>query len=348
MAARRLLLVAVLGATLLVGAAIVGFLVLASPPEDETSNDPALRRPAFTAGAPELPRPADADPLGAAPAPPPAATVIPTGPNVIIARVVDDETGAPVLAFSVKRVPHDGRPAAPRLAETPGRPQPMRAPGGVFHLESEKGRWDVVVLAAGYLPGELYDVAVPRPDSKPLELRLSHGPSITGIVYDDEKMGVQDVAVFLKVQKLAMPGPGPAVSLVRTDSEGRYRFSPLPAGVYTVAVVEPDSLDRVVDIVLDRGTAEVPVYVSPRHQVVIQVNGSGGQPLAGAQVELRAPGAVASEQTNGAGQARLRFLKAGRYAVRVSGEGHADLNETIDLVGASGEVVFWYTLRAAP
>ena len=348
MAARRLLFVAVLGVTLLAAAAIVAVLLLTDSAPDEHSADPALQRPASAAPGPELPQPTDAGPLSAVPPPPPKSTVIPSGPNVIIARVVDDETGEPVTAFSVKRVPHDGRPAPPRLAETPGRPQPMSAPGGVFHLESEKGRWDVVVQAAGYLPGELVDVAIPRPDTRPLELRLSHGPSITGLVYDDDKLGVQDAPVFLTVQKLALPGPPPAVTVTRTDSNGRYRFSALPAGVYTVSVLEPKSLDHVVDIVLDRGTAEVPIYMSARHQVVAQVKDIGGQPVDGAVVELRAPGAVATESTNAAGQARLRFLKPGRYEVRVSREGFAELKETIDLTGASGELVFWYTLRPAP
>jgi len=103
-----------------------------------------------------------------------------------------------------------------------------------------------------------------------------------------------------------------------------------------------------VDIALDHGTAEVPIYLSPRHQVVAQVQDAGGKPLAGAQVELRAPGTVATESTNAAGQARLRFLKPGHYDVRISREGCADLRDTIDLAGGSGEVIFWYTLRAAP
>lgn len=348
MAARRLIFIAVIGVTLLAAAAIVGVLLLSGSTPDETSGDPALRRPTGSAPGPELPQPPDEAPRSASPAAPKPPGVVPTGPNVIIARVVDDETGTPVLAFTVKRVPHDGRPALPRLAETPGRPQPMHTPGGVFHLESEKGRWDVVVQAAGYLPGELTDVAVPRPDGRPLELRLSHGPSITGMVYDDDKLGVQEVPVYLSVQKLALPGPPPAVSVAHTDSNGRYRFSPLPAGVYTVAVLEPNGPDHVVDIVLDRGTAEVPIYMSPRHQVVAQVQDAAGQPVAGAVVELRAPGSVATESTNAAGQARLRFLKPGRYDVRISREGYADLSTTADLVGGSGEVVFWYTLRAPP
>jgi hypothetical protein len=245
-------------------------------------------------------------------------------------------------------VPHDGRPAFPRLSETPGRPEPTRAPAGVFHLESTKGRWDVVVQAAGYLPGELSDVIIPRPDTKPLELRLSHGPSITGLAFDDNNLGVADIPMFLKVQKLAGDDPPPASSIARTDSTGRFRFSPLPAGVYTVSALEPGGLDHTVDIALERGTAEIQVYVAPRHQLTAAVRDTDGRPVADAEVELRSVDAIASERTNAAGQARLRFLKPGHYDVKVSHEGYAELRDTLDLVGPSGEIVRWFTVLAAP
>jgi hypothetical protein len=346
MAARRLLLFAVLGAVLLAAVAIVAVLALGG--SDDDTGAPLQRLPAAGSAPPELPQPEDTGPVTAAPAPPRQPGVIPTGPNVIIARVVDDESGAPVPAFTIKSVPHDGRPALPRLAETPGRPQPTSNPAGIFHLESGKGRWDVVVQAAGYQPGELSDIVVPRPDGKPLELRLSHGPSITGLVYDDQNLGVPDVPVFLSVTKLAGADKPPTVTLARSDAAGRFRFSPLPPGVYAVSVLEPDSADRVTGVALDRGTVEVPLHVSPRHQVVASVRDAEGRPLADAQVELRAAGSIATETSNAAGQARLRFLKPGRYDVRVTHEGFEDLNATLELLGPSGEVVQWYTLRAAP
>jgi len=348
---QRPIVIGVLGLTVLLVAALVGVLTLGGQPtlEDERGTG-LIRSTTASGGEAALPDPGTGPTPQAAVAPAPLRPTgaPPVGPNVIFARVLDDETGAPVTAFSIKAVPHDGRPPLPRLADEPENPQPVRAPAGIFRLERSKGRWDVVVQAGGYLPGELLDVEIPRPDLHPLELRLSHGPSITGLVYDDSNVGVADVPVFLEVERLAQAGPPPRISVARTDAAGRFRFSPLPAGLYSLSVLEPDSTDRVSDIALDHGTAEVAIYVAPRHQVVAAVRDAWGRPVRDAHVELRGPETSASESTNAAGHAQLRFLKPGHYDVRVFRDGYIEQADAVDLDARSGELVRTYTLQEAP
>jgi len=351
MSQHRSIVIAVLGITCLLVAALVGVLTLGGPaPLEPDSGARLIGRGDGVAPEAPLPEPIAGRAPGAASAPAPLhlQATPPSGPNIIIGRVLDEETGAPVTAFTLKAVPHDGRPPLPRLDEVPGKPQPVHAVAGIFRLERTKGRWDVVVQAATFLPGELLDVEIPRPDARPLELRLSHGPSITGLVYDDSNMGVPDVPVFLHVQRLAVDGPQPKASIARTDAAGRFRFSPLPAGLYGLSVLEPDSADKVNDIALDHGTAEVSLYVAPRYEVTAAVRDAWGRPVRDAHVELRGTNSMDSEATNAAGQAELRFLKPGHYDVKVTRDGYAELADALDLDGRSGAVVRWYTLLEAP
>ncbi|MBM3985341.1 MAG: carboxypeptidase regulatory-like domain-containing protein [Planctomycetes bacterium] len=277
---------------------------------------------------------------------PEATAAAASGPNVIVARVLDDETGHPVTAFTVKAVPHGDTPAIGRLSDEPGRPQPVNAVAGICRIESRPGTWDVVVQAAGYLPGELTAVAVPRPDARPLELRLSHGPSLTGTLVDDSGQAIPDAPVFLHVLRLDGPDKPPRNALATTDHAGRFRFSPLPQGLYALSAIEPDGPDRTGNLAVGRGTTETTLVMAPRNQVLAAVRDSWGRPVRDAQVELRGGDVLANESTNAAGQARLRFLKPGRYAVRVTREGYADLEESLSLEGLSGELVRWYTLTA--
>ena len=61
--------------------------------------------------------------------------------------------------------------------------------------------------------------------------------------------------------------------------------------------------------------------------------------------ELRGPGVIASEATNAAGQARLRFLMPGSYELKIIHAEYATLVEPIEVQGRSGEIVRWFTLR---
>jgi hypothetical protein len=344
---QRSLVFAGLVATLALVAALVGVLALSQPEPEADGAPAALVGPRATPAAPaRLPEP----PLAAAEAQPkrpaesPRVTAAIAGPNVIAARVLDDETGHPVTAFSVKAVPHGDTPAIGRLSEEPGKPQPVKAVSGIVRIECRPGTWDVVVQAAGYLPGELTAVAVPRPDARPLELRLSHGPSLTGTLVDDAGQAIPDAPVFLHVQRLDGPDKPPRNALATTDHAGRFRFSPLPQGLYAVSAIEPDGRDRVGDLPVGRGTTDTTLVMAPRNQLLAAVRDAWGRPVRDAQVELRGDDVLASEATNAAGQARLRFLQPGRYAVRVTREGYADLEEPLALEGASGELVRWFTL----
>src|SRR5262249_39208905 len=151
------------------------------------------------------------------------------------------QTGAAVTAFSVLVLPHDGTPPIPRADDDATRTEnftPVVSAAGLFKTESKAGHWDVVVRAAGYLPAAAEDVVVPPVDTRALAIVVSHGPSITGLVYGDDGLPVPDVPVFLSAEKLVTPGDLGA-TVARTGGDGRFRFSPLPAGTFAVTALEP-------------------------------------------------------------------------------------------------------------
>jgi hypothetical protein len=206
----------------------------------------------------------------------------------------------------------------------------------------------VIVRAAGYLPGVLPDVTMPATSLKAIPLPLSHGPSITGIVYDDTRSPVVDVPVFLHVTRLFSDAAPPKVTVARTGSDGRFRFSPLTAGDYGLSLLEPDNqADRLLSVIVSQGTTDVSMYLAPRHQVVIAVQDNRGRPVSDANVELRSSGRLATSRTLPSGHAVLRYLPDGEYAVSVRREGYEPLEESLQLQGGQGEQVRWYTLIEA-
>ena len=289
------------------------------------------------------------DTLKATTAQPLEAPVVALGPNVIAVRVVDADTRKPITSYTVSVLPHDGTPPIPRATDRATRtevPTPVRSTTGIFKADRAKGTWDVVVQAADYLPASA-EVPVPAMDAKPIEILLSHGPSLTGLVHDDDGLPVQDIPVFLSVER---GGEGlPRATVARTGSDGRFRFSPLPKGVYGVALLEPDNrVDRVGNLNVDEGTTDIAIYLTPRHNLVINVKDRDGRPVTGAQVSLTGGPSAASARTEASGQARLRHMSDGVYTVSISGEGFENLEDEVVLEGGSGEMLRWFTLQPAP
>ncbi|MHC5212813.1 MAG: hypothetical protein ACYTG2_19055, partial [Planctomycetota bacterium] len=149
MTKKRLLpLVALVASTVLV-VVLVGVLAIALGGEDEAQEgEPALVRPGGPgAAAGQLPEvTAPAGELASA-VPPPTlidAPITRIGPEMIIGRVLDELTGAPVASFQVTILPHAAESMFDRLERAEVDPMPVRAPSGIFRFARDPGRWDVL------------------------------------------------------------------------------------------------------------------------------------------------------------------------------------------------------------
>ncbi len=345
-----------LTASLLVAALIgglIGALIMArtgDSEEPETGSVQVLSRPEVSSAAtPVLPTGAasTAPTIASAPAPRQSLVLPPQrlGAPFLVLAVVDDETGSPVSPFDVTILPYSADPPLERMLSTEVLPVPFRGPSGVFRRDCPSGRWDVVVRAPGYLPGVLPDVIMPPELPGAIPLRLSHGPSIVGLVYDETRSPVADVPVFLEVVRLFNEVKPPQALVAHTGGDGRFRFSPLPAGDYSITLLEPgNDLDRLRSVNVNQGTTEVSLFLSPRHQIVVTVRDNYGRPVSEAEIELRSSAKFASSRTQDAGQAVLRFLPDGDYEVAVKREGYESISDSLTLQGGQGEQLRWFTL----
>ncbi len=334
-------------------AALVGVLwwsmAPASPPDG--SGMPLLPH-AGSASDPSIPA-TDASPsVPAESAQLPEEPVVPLGASMILVRVLDAETRAPVTAFQADVLPHDGTPALARATDPLARSQnstPVRNPGGLFKVEQSAGTWDLVVRAPGFRPGVIEGLAVPPADNQPAVLLLSHGPSLAGLVVDDEGQPVTDVAVFLAVESLAGDGRPPETTVCRTDGFGRFRFSPLAPGLYGLALLDPGNRDDCLGgLVVGEGATDVTLRLAARHNIVVAVQDPAGRPVPGADVELRGPAGLASARTLDSGQAHLRYLSDGTYELSVTVAGFQRQQQDVVLSGGQGEQVRWITLQPDP
>ena len=348
-------LVLIVSALLVLAMVAVLYLALRPPLDSGPAAPPAaLPERGAPATGPALPAVEGQEPAASEPLPTPAGTSVERlGPNAIVGRVVDDATGRPVDAFHVDVLPWEAGPAPlERLAAAHDRPErstPFKDGSGIFRIERTPGRWDVIVHADGYLPGVLGDVTVPREDAQPTEIRMLHGPSLTGLVSDAEGRPAPEVPVFLHVTRQFTDEPPPRIALAHTDTLGRFRFSPLPPGEYAISLLEQDNaVDRLTGLRVESGTVDVSLPMQPRHQLVILVQDEAGRPIQDALVELSGAGRLASDRSNAAGQAVVRYLADGDYELSIEREGYEPLRETLPLEGGAGERMNWFRLTRAP
>lgn len=273
----------------------------------------------------------------AAPAPKPAVN---KGPRLIIVAVSDRVSGQPVPSFQVTILDHDASsPPLDRLDL--GVPDAFHRRQGIFKVPKDPGLYDVVVMAPGYLPGTLSAVSIPAENGTALLLPLDKGPGIAGTVTDYDGLTRAGIDVYLETLSLRDPGAvAPLHTKGVTGIDGRFSFSPLPAGEYAVALLWPHNKeDRIAGIRIAKSTVEVPMVLLARHQVSFRVTNNQGQPLRQARLELRGPGRFNSAVTNGTGVAVVDDLPDGSYKITVRQAGYHDLLEDLELEGGMGQEV---------
>ncbi|RKY20414.1 MAG: hypothetical protein DRQ55_07710 [Planctomycetota bacterium] len=272
----------------------------------------------------------------------------PRGPRHIAVRVFDIDTDQPISAFQVTVLPAGSGP--PRLRLDQASPQAFHLRGGIAALPQEPGRYDVVVQAPGYLPGELSDVVVPAANGRPFDVPLSRGAGIAGRVLGPDGLSRARVDVFLELTRLADPrDTPPMVTIAKSGADGGFSFSPLPDGEYAVTALELDNeVDRVAGVRVYGRSTEVVLQLAPRHQLSLKVEDPQGRPVQGAMVEVSGKGSMHSGSSSPSGLVVLENLRDGSYSVRVRAEGYQELHQELPLSGGMGQHLHWLRLTAGP
>lgn len=273
-----------------------------------------------------------------------------SGPLSVLGRVVDRATGQPVASFQVAVLPHAEGSPIDRLSEDGVVSTPYHRVSGAFDFPMPAGRYDVVVRAPGYLPATLSDVVLPATDHRPVVIQVDRGDGISGLAVDrTDGLPLADIKVFLAVQRLDDPeAEPPRIMLATTGLDGRFSFSPLPGGEYSVSLLEPDNeVDRVgaIRIFEGRGPVDVTIWMQPRHQVQLKIQDPRGRPVSGVRVDLRSESHFATGSSNSQGIVVLDHVPDGTFNAHASRRGYRDLDQPIELYGGEGYSVQWLTLE---
>jgi len=196
-------------------------------------------------------------------------------------RVVDAETGNPVVAFEIRQEDERNR------YHTDKGFQSVQSQDGSFRLTNvEPGPVTVIARAAGYAESSAEGAAVaPGETARGVELRMRRGSLISGTVVNAEGLPVGNAAI--------VPGELPRhehpdkVAVTRTAPDGTFQLADL-AGVETISAYHPDYA---------AGSATVKLAPGRETNVQIVLTGGGviegtayfdGKPWPGQEVRLDA------------------------------------------------------------
>lgn len=307
------------------------------PPEDGPQSAPPAERgdaapPRAASAAAEVPDVATRESAAvAAPQLPPHLIPRPAAPSraadgtelhTLFGRVLDATTRQPVSPYQMwcARVDEGSIEAIATRKEH----FQLAANGlGTFTWNSlPEGDYNLLVRIEGY--EELIAPAVHVPQEEPvLELLLSRGAYIQGIVRDQEGTGVQGIEVRLEPEQLDDPTKAPGARLKFTQADGSYLFSNLPAGRYQVRLGNVGLADQHAQYLYIGAGSKYPAadFVIPElNTVAVAVRTAGGEPIKGAHVRLlsdSAAGGMFRGESQGDGTARIEYVPAGSYRVKV-------------------------------
>ncbi len=281
----------------------------------------------------------------------------------VLGRVVDDETGRPVLAFTIGFTttpddtyiaPHTKRSfSAPRFTD-----------GKFEYIDVRPGKYWLLAEAPGYAGGKSEEITMNQSERREnVEIRLHRGATIRGRVVDNQGQGVADAIVTAEGAQPEGQPDNPFLSLIkanmrremkegRTDSKGNYTIPNLLEGRYALSVRHPTfgPLTSSPVVVSKGGEVSAPDLQLSRGCTIRGRVSTDGKPDPKAMVQV-APvatngagfGSQRTAYTDAEGHFEVTGLSIGTYRVTV-----AQRNGTIDLAsilkqakdGASSSAVF--------
>ena len=237
-------------------------------------------------------------------------------------RVVDDETGEPIPAFSVSVAPsrdREGRFFFNREL------LPFRSEDGRFHVDAI--RWSkpfVLVLAAGYSECVVGPIA-PAAQTAPLEIRLGRPAQLDVSVIDGEGRGVEGATVLLKPRLVGETYDSSVAREATTDASGHALWVGLPPDTYSVQGITDDQRTPIGTVTLLSGGQHVHALTldpaAKPGRLVVRTIDSSGEQVTGVVVRLMTYGSKAEDalarrqKTNAEGEATFIGLSPGLYSV---------------------------------
>jgi protocatechuate 3,4-dioxygenase beta subunit len=173
-------------------------------------------------------------------------------PNArILGRVVDEESGQPIAAFTVGLSPTADGATVPYHMKKPFGP-PKSQDGSFEYVDVRPGTYFLIAEATGFAGGRSEQIVIGQSERREgVEIKLSRGATVRGKVVDAQGKTVADATVTLEAAS-ATTGPGAAfmniftsqlrrdVKETRTLPDGTYRLPNILDGRYTLKVRHPD------------------------------------------------------------------------------------------------------------
>jgi len=257
-------------------------------------------------------------------------------PNArILGQVVDEDTNAPIPAFTVAlSASADAALISPTARKAFGPPQ--WSDGRYEYLDVRQGTWWLLAEAPGYAGGRSEAVTISQGERREnVQIRLSKGATVIGRVVDSAGKPVVDATVEAEPQGNGGVPRNPFTDLLqqqmrrevksaRTGADGVFRVSSLMEGDFQLVVKHPDFAPFKSDTfpVPRRGETTRPDMALIRGGTIRgRVKGAGGtgDPKAMVQITPAVGGTFSQRQayTGPDGRFEASGLAAGTYYVTV-------------------------------
>ncbi len=264
-------------------------------------------------------------------------------------RALDRETQQPIVHYWMFLIPTDRGDVLEASKTWPRKV--FRASDGRFHIERLiPGVYNILVQSGTH--EDWVKKAVSIPDSGTLLVDMTRGTYIDGTVRDEFGQVLPGMEVALLFSKIDEGHQPPQRRLTTTNDYGQYEFCKLPPGLYSVCVgLRGDVQQTTPEFYLGRGEHSEKSFSLERLATVrVTVLNHGQREIPRARVSLAPLEGGASTRWNFTdikGEARLHFIRSGRYKLCISSPGFQPLEEEI-YVGNDDIVELNRTLALAP
>lgn len=185
----------------------------------------------------------------------------------------------------------------------------------------------VALLAVSLLPGASLRAPAAPGDDEPAAVPSERRSALAVVVTAEGRpvAGARVRFAFTSEEGSAL------VAEATTDANGRARGEKLPRGAHYVVVDAEGFARAATPVAVDETepAREIAVALAPEHTLRVKVEGEGGTPIAGAELEAIGVGALpSSARTDEKGEAVVHHLGAGPFAVSARASGLEELTRT--------------------